>query len=350
MIYSLKTNGTKGRNAIVDIFRFIFCVIIMTSHSVVFGMKGDFPFSVVGTFVEFFYILTGFYTCRHFENIGEIQSNKWILNGLKYTVKKYFLLFPYLLISVGIAYLYDGYKTYVAGGGIEALKFLVNGIFEVFLLNYLFDDIRQVVGPLYYLSAMIIVLPLICILCQCHNLTIRLSIAIYMVVFYYHNTEWAITSQYPQVLLRAFSGMCMGIIAYSIVNHINKLKIKWNKIIFIIGMVSLIMTIVFSYYGYNNRRNHLVLVFLGTVIILSNVNPWICSGNIITDFLGKLSGVIYIFHFTVGIIIHGTFEVGFTMAQRLLMYYGVTISAAIVCLLVVERNKGRSIIRRKWKE
>lgn len=94
----------NGRNGIVDIFRLLYALVIMTGHSVTVGVISPFPFEPVGILVEFFFFLSGYFTCVEFEKKREADVTDYMHNGLEYTVKKFKVFVPYLAISVIFSY------------------------------------------------------------------------------------------------------------------------------------------------------------------------------------------------------------------------------------------------------
>ena len=205
--------------------------------------------------------------------------------------------------------------------------------FEMLLTNYLFAGIPQKVGVLYFLAAMIVVFPIFCILCQCRNYTIRLGIALYAMIFYYYDIDKGITADYPQVLFRAFCGMCMGIVAYYLVRELDKIEAfdKWAWFIGILGNFLLLTSIGLSGVGINNRRVQLLCIFIGIVAVLLKVSPFYNWSNRWTDFASRISMVIYIFHWTIGVILNPIVN-DLEIKWRLVIYYLTTIVIAIVLL------------------
>ena len=61
----------KKHNGIIDFLKFVVMLInIMGGHFVVTGaVNGLYPFSGNGIFVEFFLIITGYYTLEHFKKL-----------------------------------------------------------------------------------------------------------------------------------------------------------------------------------------------------------------------------------------------------------------------------------------
>lgn len=54
------------RNGMVDIWRFVFCLLIMAHHMYHIGIERIYPFQSAWIYVEFFFILSGYFTGKHF--------------------------------------------------------------------------------------------------------------------------------------------------------------------------------------------------------------------------------------------------------------------------------------------
>lgn len=207
--------------------------------------------------------------------------------------------------------------------------------FEMLLTNYLFAGIPQRVGALYFLAAMLVVFPAFGVLCQCRNHTIRLGVALYAMIFYYHDVDWGITGDYPQVLFRAFCGMSMGIVVCYFVQTLDRIAIfdKWTCPVWMFGNMLLLCSMVLSGIGIDHRRIQLLCIFFGTGVILSRFTPLYGWSNKFTDFAAKISMVIYIFHWTIGVILSQIIN-DLGIEERMIIYYLVTFVVSVVMLSV----------------
>lgn len=221
------------------------------------------------------------------------------------------------------------------GGIAQALEIAKDMPFEMLLTNYLFAGVPQRVGALYFLAAMVVVFPAFGVLCQCKNHTIRLGIALYAIIFYYHDIDWANTVDYPQVLLRAFCGMCMGIVVHYFVKEVDKKVIpdKWRWPIGIFGNFLLLTSIGLSGVGINDRRVQLLCIFFGTVAVLTKYTPFYGCSNKYTDLASKISMVIYIFHWTIAELLNPIMS-SYEMKQRMTIYYLTTVVVSMMMLWV----------------
>jgi len=329
----------KARNGVVDTYRLLYALVIMTGHSVTVGVSSPFPFEQVGIFVEFFLLLTGYFTCETLSK-KETKPGEWFTDSLKYTFRKFKPLFPYVAFSVLISYSIVLYPQCKMGGIGQAARDVFNMASEMFLLNYVFSEVGQRVGALYYLSALLVVLPGYCFLCQVKNKSIKLIVAVYAMMLYYHDVEMAVTATYPWVLLRIFCGLLAAMVMfYSVGWLVGKLNQKL-KLWGVIGIVLLIIPLILSGIHALDRRIALICEYAGLVLVLSNKQAS-HSGNVLTDSFARLSMVIYILHWSIGQNINFYFS-GAILHLKLVLYYVITIAISIT-LLFLKRTKRKEV-------
>lgn len=91
----------KIRNGLIDFYRFIFALIIVSyhSHHLYERALGEIPFIGGDSAVEFFFILSGFFLMKKAsQNSSDIVNTTW--NEI---FKKVKMLYPAFLISYGVA-------------------------------------------------------------------------------------------------------------------------------------------------------------------------------------------------------------------------------------------------------
>ena len=133
-------------------------------------------------------------------------------------------MLPYLVISVVFSYSLSIIQAIQESSGVKhILRCLFNMICEMFLLNYIFGEVGQKVGPLFYLSSLIVVMPAFCTFCLLKNKSLKLIIAMYAMIFFYYDVESVVTATYPYVFLRIACGLLTGMILYYFSSYINQL-------------------------------------------------------------------------------------------------------------------------------
>ena len=61
----------KGRLGAVDLTRFIMILLIMAHHLYLFGYSDDYLGESCWAWVDYFFILTGYFTMQHYEGNNE---------------------------------------------------------------------------------------------------------------------------------------------------------------------------------------------------------------------------------------------------------------------------------------
>ena len=115
----------RFRSGNADLAKFIASCLIMTYHIFIFGLR-NYHFGTAWIYVEFFLIITGFFTARHFSTVKTEEPMKI---AIRYTINKFLPLIPYTTIATVLMYL------------LLLVPLLVNGQlnFEEFLLSFTTD-------------------------------------------------------------------------------------------------------------------------------------------------------------------------------------------------------------------
>ena len=162
----MKSKDRKLRNPIIELMRFFAALIVFFYHQSYFFGSG-------WLFVEFFLILTGYFTARHFLT-RDITDPDEIL---PYTFRKYRSIFPCILVSLtgmSIFYLTSGRLSGLYQTFIYLIFFLgnllgINGtgiIPDRFQISPDYNTGHMINGHLWYIEAMIIMLPVFILLCM----------------------------------------------------------------------------------------------------------------------------------------------------------------------------------------
>lgn len=110
-------NGKNKRTAIVDLWKFIAAVMIMIHHlyylSPAYEGK-DYPGYFSWIYVEFFFILTGYFTYRHFTR--QDKQDSIVKSSLSYTWRKFKTFLPYTTTAITLQYLLSAPYTELLQG------------------------------------------------------------------------------------------------------------------------------------------------------------------------------------------------------------------------------------------
>ncbi len=205
---------------------------------------------------------------------------------------------------------------------------------EIFLLNYVFAEVGQSVGALFYLAALLVVFPAFCMLTQIKNKSIKLAIAMYAMVFYYYDADAAITATYPQVLLRIMCGLCTGMVLYYFVQVMRE---KGWIYLGLIGALLLTVPLILSGLQILDRRISLICEFSGLSLLLADNT---CKNNFFTDLAAKTSMIVYILHWSLGQAI-SFYLPNSSLQLKLALYYMMTICLSTVFYFTFEKKRNQ---------
>lgn len=322
----------------VDIYRFVFILLIMAHH---LYLKGK-PFNSAWIYVEFFFILSGYFTMYHYSMRKdpdktlslEIKASE----AVGYTLKKFGRMFPYILIAVFMEFTVECISTGISGER-QFLNLSEQFIVESLLLSSS-GLVSAHVAPIWYLSAMFLVFPLFCLLLSFKQ----------MWKWYYQYLSWILAACFyghvgivsrPNDLLRAFVCLWLGVFVYGLAEKVKNIpETRLSETFFtILEIGSFTLTIICT--GWNTGNNMLIILcFLSGSVALM-------SGKSITRYvkgipeLGTISMLCYLFHWPIKKALIFIFSPpgGVLQARMIAIYYTVTILLSIMICFV----------HKKWK-
>lgn len=336
--------GKMAKNKLVEIFRFLFCMIVLMVHT--HGLRPvsntDYPFAGGYIVVEFFLILSGFFASNYAMN----QTNDCTpaKSAIHYTWKQYLKICPIAAVCIVIQYIVTvcfhrlslqdfPYIVY------EILLLPQTGIYKTFL-NL----------PLWYVSAYFICLPILIFLLRKSKDFFYLigSIIVPLLVYGFicrTNIDldiWSFTSNIWFIgLFRTFAGLCIGVCSYRIFCWIESTQfteighrvVKAMAIIGLMGVVAYMYWFSFTYADYFLVFLMMfILAYINTIDIKSSKldRVWFC--------LGDFSIYVYCSHWFIRDIVPRIME-NSTYEQMLPIYLISAILYAIFIKIVVSYVK-----------
>ena len=199
------------KKSIVELWRFLGCVAIALHHRFVLGI--DYKYFYKGfVFVEFFFMLTGYFTMRHFSAADRGDSlDDAARRAIVYTYKKFKRLFPYIVLILLMTSIYI-----IVVGDDSAIVVLFNALMEMTLIT----SAAKYDGALWFLSAMFIVFPLFCCMLQIKSKNFLLIISAFYSIVYYNITCVGLYCEFPWHILRAYAGLTLGVVVYYLSKNI----------------------------------------------------------------------------------------------------------------------------------
>ena len=146
----------RKRLSIADLWKFIATIMIMIYHIYYLGnpFSGeDYLGRSCWIWVEFFFVVTGYFTYKHFENS---DSNDDIFkSSISYTIQKFKAFIPYTTVAITIAYILSAEYSLLRSNPSQFFAHFATYPFEVLLIGEAVQS-KQVLGPIWFLSAMLL--------------------------------------------------------------------------------------------------------------------------------------------------------------------------------------------------
>lgn len=329
-------NNKKNKNSIIELYRFVAVLIIMAHHVGVTGIGIDNPFFDGWIFTEFFMILTGYLTCKHYDCIA---TDDWSISkrSIYYTIKKLKSLMPYYIGITVLAWVTTNYLVAVNGGGISGFVrgFFGDFIFDVLMISEVYS--HPGVAPLWYVAALAIVFPIFAIIVQIKDKYFVMLISLVYPLMYYGFAGLYGRRDFPNDYLRLLAGLMLGAFVYLLAKELEKNEITINKIV---GNVLLFVTMIFPIASCYSNKNQFWLDLLCMVVMVglafSNRCFAVRVSNSIIDFLGTITMPLFMIHWYVGTLVEiGGQFVPMTTVVKVVLYYVLSIAMSIIAWLIV---------------
>ena len=196
----------------IDLCRFWAALEILFFHLGVAPILGKNGFLNGGLFVEFFFLLSGYFSVNHIGNRRtDFQENPEV-RIFGYVKKKYFSFLPYSITFTILLYIYSFIKN--SYSFTECIKRSFMLPFEAFLMRNTGINLYGIAGTLWYISAMLIVLPIVLFFVVKKKNIFKYYAAWIIPLFIYgyiirqigtiRTTDWVLST------LRAFAGLSLG--------------------------------------------------------------------------------------------------------------------------------------------
>ena len=296
----------------IELYRFLACIFIMIGHFVFYTDPNlTIPFTVAYQFVEFFFIISGFFTARHFDVRRPVVKpnqqkgiNRYFNNPISeillYDIKKFARFLPYTIPAILMVYITESH-SYLSVGDTAGFWHNLKDIFpEVFFLS-VFRTSEAHLFIMWFLSAMFVVLPFLCLFFLIKYKPIKIVIGIIApMVYYILAPDYAVQEPLNQ-LMRAFFGMLLGGSLYYISTYLadNKCVRPVKCVLTVVFFAGYIAPIVFSFLNYYLSYEYIICFVVWIFILMSDLTvlpPWHSK---VMGFLGDISMPIFIWHIAI---------------------------------------------------
>lgn len=289
----------KRRISVLGLVKFIAAVAIVYYHMI--DLKTDHLGSLF-LLVELFFFITGYFTYKHFiDGSSKSSIDEKAKNAINYTVQKIKPLLPYIIIAVllhGVAMTILALKGGMVRSGL--LDVVIKSIMDMLLLGSQLDINNW---ALWFISAMIMALPLFCIICQYKQKYVHLIGFMLAAILFYFNASNLDIINGPGAIIRSFIGLGAGAAIYIIDDLIKSKKAvvkNCAKVIWSVVNIALLTGSFLMMYPTRNSLNSrqcqslaVLLIFLFMVLLLSGrtiLSQISCKAM---DFLEKISIVLF---------------------------------------------------------
>ena len=352
MAETAKKQQKSARIDIVDFWRFFAAIMIVLFHMPCIGGANI----TVAFFVEFFFMLTGFFIFKHFQKSPFVsaKSEQKAKNAIQYTWKRFKSLLPYtipivIICTPVVAYSYYAQAHYQP----YAIGMLKRIFIEPFLLpSQLEYDGFRTIGPLWYLSVMIFFMPIICYIAQTKKINIFVMCMI-PICWLYLSCFGLIYSQginSPLVCVRGLVAMLLGGVIFYLVEIIKEKKISnLKRIFFTVAEIALYLLAAFIRFYYSKPHYvAIVMLFLALVITLSGLSYTSKIKSKLFNFLGAISLPLFMWHY--GIISVLQYHTSYGITRRYVIVFGLSIALSIIHYVIVQKiTSARAAKRAKLK-
>lgn len=335
------------RDGKIEALRFFASITIMIGHMHRIGLgELERPFANNWIYVEFFLFLSGFFVAQHFSVPKDNQSVT--ANAISYTLNKYKRFLPYVLLAVLTDYLVLS-VSFVKKSDWNGLFTTISDMpAEMFFLSAANTNGTRL-GAIWFLSATFLVFPLVSIIAQFKDKKITCLVAFYPAVLYYLNKTRSIGDHtYPNQMIRAFCGMCVGIVLFYITDYINNRKSdRVGKVtITLLQIISYIVPVVLGYYNrlYENVFLACFMISISLTFCRHSLLP--SMSNKVLLYLGKISMPLFIWHMAIADVVNVCYK-GTSSASKIFLFFGGSIIVAAVHLLINDLILANRKIRKK---
>ncbi len=298
---NVKTAESTVRNGRIDLYKFLFAVVVAVYHFSCSYDGDDLPFTKGYMAVEFFFIVSGFFFAK---SLDRVKEEEWLSGTLKYSKRKYMSIFPYHLFSLIFVFAYTFYE--MQSNLKEAMLYFVEMLPNVFLFQIMgFGNLGKA-NHEWYLSAMLVVMfilaPLAIKLKDKFFCWVALIVAFFTLGYLENYFGGSINAwyQYNGIIclgmLRAFAEICLGCVVYAVYKSGILNKLKKSTMLILEGLC--LAYVLIYLYGVIETKLDYVTVFVIAALVALVVCPKSSIeflNNKATGFMGKLSMALYLF-------------------------------------------------------
>lgn len=339
------------RNVKIDVYRIVFCIMIVVYHSNKFLGEGVYFAKGWYIGVDFFFLVSGLFLMQSIEkntNYGQEEAQNIFLKKIKNIYPLYIISY---IVSFVAVWMINHTDTR------EVIKILSRSIGKIFCLEMSGMSVRggYALRGGWYVSALLIATLVILGLYfigknYFYYITAPLCIIVFLGFFnqtygMIHRTSDWLTFTYSGII-RAVGVMLLGCICYKLGKHLGEKKFTKKTVVLlnVAEAVAFLIVIAASYYKAKSSFDFMYLILCAIGITIAYGMK--VQGNSVLRYIAwlgkKLSYPIYLNHLWLIVIIQ---ELSLTMSQKISLFI---ISLFVVCISVLGIEKALKIIFQKY--
>ncbi|MCQ2146598.1 MAG: acyltransferase [Bacteroidales bacterium] len=287
--------SVNSRNTSIDFFRFFFIVLICIYH---YGIQSGprFQHGYIG--VEFFFIVSGIFLYKSFSKNKELDPLDYTLGRVKRLWGKYFvalviywLVYLCWMIMQNVDFSIGNYTMRLFS---DSLMLQGTGL-----------SFRGLCTPLWYVGALVVGSSLVfCLLSYNESLSLKVLLPFGSLLGYTYLTTQGTFDFYHAYtgglfipLLRAYSGIALGVIMCDIVNK-KEAYLKANHLLIdIMAIVSFLLILVFVSVEFrvdgNNYSDNFLLLFIAVIVLACLIEGSLMQKLLKFNLCSSLGGITY---------------------------------------------------------
>ena len=317
------------RLGILDIWRLLACMMIMAYHlpSLDDRFAGtNYPFAYGWIWVEFFFIVTGCFTFKHFRHVPYSSADDVGKSAIEYTIVKFLGFMPYIITAFALRY---GLMVYIEG--VESTK-IFSLIPEMLLLSR-GDGLMPV---LWFLSALFIVFPAFCCICQIKTKHLVYIFSMLFVIVVYDTYLIVLGVRTPTHLIRAIAGLLLGILVAYVSSLISQvINSSWRRLLSTLIEEGALLLAIYLTYNNSTITNLIIICFFVALSIMVSGSSYTRNiGGSATVYLEMISLGMYLNQDSVAIIINRFIPTTNIMMKMILYWLLNFILSGLICALI----------------
>ena len=353
--------ASKEKNRYIELLRFIFCIIIVLHHSGFVSENGNGLFPSGGIIADAFFMLTGYFARAHIVKMNSLPE-KPMKYSVVYTIKKLIRVLPFSAFGVVIIYLLELIQSNGQTSFSDVMHRLYYMIVEILLLpmaGIINTDLTSFKNaPLWYLSAVMIALPLVMyVSMKCKDLFshylvwfLPLILQGYMVTVFGGALPWmSHIGIVSSGVIRGISSLIMGFGIYYATKLLEKRATKYSNsyrvILTILEIGLFIMVIANLLHGVSgyDEIGCIYLIYIMLILTLSGATYTSRINVKAFEYLGVISMPIYCIHWGIYRWVSAYFGY-LNYTSGVILTLTLCVVASIV-LIIIYNNAGKRINR-----